>query len=307
MVCRQSWKLREADISHRPDIACLHRLRIAQAFFTVFAALVLAFPRQAVSQDQIHWAYSAFLGTGWYQVEKEQTVFVLRAPFYWDLRDTDPTRGNAAGVGLTLDLPVTFGLYQLDMFDDLLDLDNFGTVSFTPGLEAEWAVSDRWWLRGYGHLGWGVDTRRDEQAWMWDAGIKSRYVLGQEKRAIGLFAEVFTAGYRPENGSANNLGGIGAGVDYRQSVSWRSNSGEPLDLVWDLNYRWYGDELTFNTTRQTSTSISEEWRLGAALALRERRIRIWLFEFDQIGLAYRFSSDGQFRGLTFNINGAFRG
>lgn len=279
---------------------------MTRAWMVLLAALATVLPRHAVAEDQIHWAYSAFLGTGFYQVEKEQDVFVLRVPFYWNLRATDPGRGGADGVGLTLDLPVTFGLYQLDLFDDLLDIDNFGTVSFTPGLEAEWAVSDRWWLRGYGHVGWGVDTRRDEQAWMWDAGIKSRYSVGQPERAIGFFAEVFTAGYRPETGSANNLGGLGAGVDYRQAVPWRSNDGDPLDLVWDLNYRWYGNELTFNTTRRTSTTISDEWRLGAALALRDRRIRIWLFEFDQMGLAYRFSSDGQFRGLTINISGAFR-
>ncbi len=267
---------------------------------------LLALPRPAAAQDTVHWAYSAFLGTGWYQVEAELDVFVLRAPLSWTWRETDPAKAGAAGIGVTLDLPVTFGLYQLDLFDDLLDADNFGTVSFTPGVEAEWAVTDDWWLRAYAHLGWGIDTQNDEQAWLWDAGLKSRFQVGSPERPVGLFSEVFTAGYRPQGAPANNLSGVGAGVDFRHPVSWRSNSGEPLDLVWDIRYRWYGDELTFNRGLSNSTSISDEWRLGAALALRDRPIKLWLFEFDQLGLGYRISSDGQFRGLTINVSGPFR-
>lgn len=281
----------------------------AKGFLALLCLLsVLVFPRLALAQ--VNWAYSAFLGTGWYQVEDELDVFVLRAPLSWNLQETNPAGKGMAGVGFSLDLPVTFGLYQLDFFDDLLDSENFGTVSFTPGVMAEWAVTERWWLRSYGHLGWGIDTQRDEQAWIWDAGIKSRYIVGKENVPVGLFAELFTAGYNPDNAAANSLSGIGAGVDIRYPVSWTSNAGEPLDFIWDLNYRWFGNELTFNTLLEsgagTSTVISDEWRLGAAVALRERRIKMWFVELDQIGLAYRISSDGEFRGLTINVSGAFR-
>lgn len=268
----------------------------------------LMLPRPTLAQ--VNWAYSAFLGTGWYQVEDELDVFVLRAPLSWNWQETNQAGKGLAGVGFTLDLPVTFGLYQLEFFDDLLDSDNFGTVSFTPGVTAEWAVTERWWLRSYGHLGWGIDNRRDESAWIWDAGIKSRYVVGKEDLPVGLFTEVFTAGYRPDNAVANGVSGLGAGVDIRYPVSWTSNAGDPLDFVWDLNYRWFGNELEFNNFREDNTStrteISDEWRLGAAVALRERRIKIWFVELDQIGLAYRISSDGEFRGLTINVSGAFR-
>lgn len=259
------------------------------------------------TEQSIHWAYSAFLGSGWYQVRRDLEVFVLRAPLSWRWRETDPAGDGWQAVGVTFDFPLTFGLYQFDLFDDPLDPDNFGTVSFTPGVELEWSPRPDWWLRAYAHGGWGVDTANDEQAWMWDLGLRSRYVLRSGARPWGLFSEVFTAGYRPDNGPSSTLGGLGAGLDYRHPVSWTSIGGDPLDMTWDLAYRWYGDELNFNTrTTRPATTIKDEWRLGLALALRERRWQIWFLEFDQMGLAYRVSSDGEFRGLTVNVSGSFR-
>lgn len=285
-------------------------LLLALLWLLVLASLVLPRQVQAQAQNEIHWAYSAFLGTGWYQVDGELDVYMLRVPLRWSLRETEPDEPGPGGIGLTLDLPVTFGIYNVGEIDDLLDLENFGTVSFTPGLMAEWAVTERWWLRGYGHLGWGIDTRRDEQAWIWDIGVRSRYAVGPPGQPVGLFTEVFNTGYRPVDGASNNLSGIGVGVDYRHPVSWRSNAGEPLDLVGDLSYRWFGDELTFNSFSAggniVGTNISDEWRFGIAVALRERQIKFWFVEFDQLGMAYRTSSDGQFKGLTVNITGRFR-
>jgi len=256
-------------------------------------------------ENTIHWAYSAFLGTGWYQVSRELDVYVLRAPLSWNWRETGPVAAGWRGAGVTFDFPITFGLYQLDDLDDLVDFDNVGTVSFTPGVEFEWNVNEKWALRAYGHAGWGVDTTNEEDAWMWDLGLRSRYAPDEAQR-WGLFTEVFTAGYRPDDGASSTLGGYGAGLEYHQPVPWTSNAGEPLHVAWDLAYRWYGDELTFNTRRQFSTAIDDEWRLGIALALRDRRMRFWWFEFDQLGLAFRTSSDGEFRALTFNISGPFR-
>ena len=37
------------------------------------------------------------------------------------------------------------------------------------------------------------------------------------------------------------------------------------------------------------------------VAPRDRRFRIWPFTFEQIGIGYRFSSGGEFRGVTVNL------
>lgn len=294
----------EMDIKQHDGTRWLAKSVTVWMLALLLAGVVLSGRVQA--RNTVHWAYSSFLGTGWYQVDSGLDVYVLRAPLSWDWRATDPAKKGAAGFGLTVDLPVTFGLQQVDGFDELLDIDNIGTVSFTPGIEAEWAVTERWWLRGYTHLGWGIDTQGDEQAWVWDLGLKSRYTVGNPEQPVGLFTEIFAAGYWPDEGSASSLGGLGAGMDFRTPLAWHNSGGQQFELAWDLSYRWYGDQLTFNTTLQDSTTITDEWRLGAALALRERRIKIWLFEFDQLGLGYRISSDGQFRGLTVNLAGPFR-
>ena len=32
-------------------------------------------------------------------------------------------------------------------------------------------------------------------------------------------------------------------------------------------------------------------------------MRLWFVQFDQLGLGYRISSDGAFRGITLNVSG----
>ncbi len=115
--------------------------------------------------------------------------------------------------------------------------------------------------------------------------------------------EVFHAGYNPNDARRGGLGGFGLAVDFRHPISWRAMDDGPLDVTWDLTYRWYGDELTFRGSERQQVSIGDEWRVSLALARRDRPMRLWFIPFDQLGLGYRISSDGAFRGITLNVSG----
>lgn len=256
-------------------------------------------------RDPIHWAYSSFLGTGFYKVSDDREVFILDLPLGWDWREPawDPETGG--DWGLRFDVPVNLGVHRIDFVDDLLDLENYGTLGIIPGIVAEVPLSERWRLMGYGHFGWGTDLSSDERAWIWDAGLRSHVAFRNRDLDWGLFGEAFAAGYLPNEGSNSSLGGLGAGVDFAHPVSWRANDGTPLLLTWDLTWRWYADELTFRSRTGFSTTIDDEWRVSVALARSDGPIRLWFMEFDQLGLSYRVDSEGQFQGITVNFSAPF--
>ena len=111
----------------------------------VFAML---FPGLSVGQnsgaDPVHWAYSAFLGTGWYKLDNNRQVYVLRIPPRWNYRQSSIEETGQRKLGIEFHFPLTFGLHKLEQIEDIIDLDNIGTVSFNPGVEIEYPISTRW-------------------------------------------------------------------------------------------------------------------------------------------------------------------
>ena len=75
----------------------------------------------AESEDVINYAYSSWIGSGFYKIG-DRTVYLLRGPFSYTLREA-----NSEKWGLELLLPATIG------FHDNAD-ENLGTVTFVPGL-----------------------------------------------------------------------------------------------------------------------------------------------------------------------------
>lgn len=258
-----------------------------------------------IETENIHWAYAAFLGTGFYRVSGDREVFVVDMPISWDWREASLDADGVREWGVRWEFPVTVGVHRLDFFDDFLDIDNFGTVSFTPGVQLDYLVSDRWALRGKANVGWGAETSGDEQAWIWSAELRTRYAFEREKLDWGLLGEVFHAGYSPDASASGSLSGFGVGADFRYPTNWRAMDDGALDVVWDLTYRWYGDALTFRKVIGPDTSIDDEWKFDIGLARRDRPMRAWFLSFDQVSLGYRMSSNGDFRGITISFSAPF--
>lgn len=260
---------------------------------------------QTQTEASIHWAYSSFLGTGWYKLSGNRQVYVLRMNPKWYFREASIDASGDRKFGIDFHFPVTMGLHKLEQLEDFVDPENIGTVAFNPGVELEFPVSDRWRLRTYAHLGWGTDTDGDESAWTYDAGIKSRYAFNKGKLDWGLVNELFTAGYKPDEGTNGSLGGFMAGLDFSYPIRSEFGMGHPLRLTWDVSYRWFLDDLTFRDGDGTSSSFDDEWEIGIALARRDGPIPIWFMNYQQLGLTYRFNSDGSFNAITVNFRSPF--
>lgn len=281
----------------------------ANCLATLLTSLVLLAPvvpadQQAPDAEPVHWAYAAFLGTGWYKLNDNRQVYVLRVPPRWHYKESAIDESGQRTAGIEFHFPVTFGLHKLDQIDDLVDFGNIGTVSFNPGVEIEYPVSKRWYTRAYAHLGWGKEHDSKESAWIYEAGLKSRYSLQKGKLGWGIINQVFFAGHDGKSSKSDSLSGMLAGLDFSYPIGPKNRA--RLKLDWDIAYRWYGNDLSFLRAASDPVSIQDEWEIGIAIAKIDGPIRVWFLNLEHLGLSYRFNSDGSFSAVTVNFSTPFK-
>jgi len=269
---------------------------------------------QEIDGDSVHWAYAAFLGTGWYKLDSNRQVYVLRVPPRWYFRDSSIDESGQRQLGIEFHFPLTFGLHKLEQLDDFIDLDNIGTVSFNPGIEIEYPVSDRWLLRAYGHLGWGKNIESSDNAWIYDGGFKSQFSFQKGQLDWAIINELFLAGYNAKKTGSDALTGMLAGLAFSYPLPFGAGTKNSLKLDWDISYRWYENNPSFprflpdqsiSQLTRVPVTIEDEWEIGVAIARQTGPIKIWFLDFEHLGLTYRFNTDGSFRAFTINFRSPF--
>jgi hypothetical protein len=255
--------------------------------------------------EPVNWAYSSVFGTGWYTVENNQSLFALSLPVRQTLRHSSISESGNRGIGFEIDYALSVGFYNIDDLPGLIDPDNFGSVVFTPGLIMEIPITQRWHLRPYANFGWGSKLGSSDSAWIYYTGIKSRYTLPTASSNWALINSIYYAGYTPSVGPSNDLAVIQAGIEYRQQLNKTSKKGDPIDLHWTLAYSYLGDELTFGLPDGDIDAVDDQFEAAVAYGYRNRPIKLWFMEFDNIGIGYRFSSNGTFKGISLNLGSWF--
>lgn len=254
---------------------------------------------------QIHWAMGAFFGTGWYQVDASRTVYVFRIPPRQTVRRSSFDEDGKRKLGVEIQYPVSIGLHQLDDIPDFIDFDNYGTISFTPGVQVEIPVTKKWYLRPYVHLGYGVETETSDSAWIYYGGLKSRYRLGSGRADWSLLNGLYFAGYKPEYESRGQYGSFMTGIEVNQPLSRFKLGGDDLFLNWHLTYNYLFDHLNFHVDEDRVESVNDQWELGIALGKGRKGMKIWFLTFEHIGLAFKTSSNGKFKAISFNMRSPF--
>lgn len=279
-----------------------------------FLCLILAAPvlqAQAVlpagsePPKQVHWAVGAFFGTGWYRVDDNRSVYVLRIPPRQTLSRASLDEDGNRQLGIEIQYPVSLGLNKLDEIPDFVEFDNYSTISFTPGIEVEVPINRRWSLRPYAHLGYGWESETQEGAAIWYGGVKSRYLLSDSRSRWSLLNGLFFAGYKPEFEDRGQYASFMTGLEAKHPIRSFRLDDDPLYLNWYLTYNWFFDELSFHIDAERVESFRDQWELGLALGKRDAPIKIWFMSFEHIGLAYRWSSDANFNAITVNFRSPF--
>jgi len=256
-------------------------------------------------EEQVHWAVGAFFGTGWYKVDDNRSVFVLRIQPRQLLREPAVDEQGQRRWGIEIIYPFSLGLNKLDDIPDFIEFDNYATLSFTPGVQIEVDVNPRWSLRPFVNAGLGWELESNERALIGYGGLKSRYRLSEGRLRWSLLNGIYYAGYRPEFEDRGQYGALMAGVELNQPLDRLEHQGETLDLNWHLTYNWYFDRLNFHSDAETFASFRDQWELGVAIGKRDRPLNLGFVSFEQIGLAYRWSSDGRFNAITVNFRSPF--
>jgi hypothetical protein len=270
---------------------------------------VLAQTASLVSKDdpsrQVHWAMGAFFGTGWYQVDDNRSMYIFRIPPRQTLRESSIDETGKRKLGVEILYPVTFGLHNMDELPDFIDFDNFGTISFTPGIQVEIPITQKWYLRPWAHFGWGTETSTSESAWIYYGGIKSRYRLGDGKFKWSLLNGVYFAGYQPEFKRRGEFGSFMTGMEFAQPLKNFKLGGNDLWLKWHLTYNYFFDKLNFHVDEDRVESVDDQWEIGLALSKGSKKMKIWFISFEHVGLSYKWSSNRQYRAITFNLRSPF--
>lgn len=237
-------------------------------------------------QDLINWYYSATFGTGVYSAG-DRTVTVLQIPISRLLREVDGRNS-----GLRLKVPVTLGFYDYQ-FDDVFVGDLPGavsTISVMPGLEWEVPLSSRWTLKPYFSAGIGQELSGHESALIYDFGLKSRYVLGEDKGVEFALVNIVTAaGYRPRGGPSQPFSVLGVGLDLIIPANFML-FGRDVSFGFTPAYYYYSHKLRFSEFDDVDNRLREQFELSVSLMSR-KPWDLKYFDVDRLGFSIRSSDE----------------
>ena len=271
--------------------------------------LILFTPRRALAQaeaDAIHWAYSTWFGTGWYRVGDARDAFAIRYAPSTLVREETVREGEQPW-SVELRVPLTVGLehFPLDDITGSVDPANFASLSVTPAVNVTVPVSDKWTLRPFVALGWGAVLNGSGSAWTWWAGVRSRYRSSLGALGWSWLYSVAVVGYTPNDGPSSNFWPVTTGFEFDHPVGTRELQGEQLHVNWHAAYTYFADEMELVRLGRAEDGIRDQWEIGIGINKEDTPIEVWRLRFDRLGLAYRFSSDGELQGIGLVFDSLF--
>lgn len=257
-----------------------------------------------IEPESVHWAFASVFGTGWYRLEDNRSVWVLRMPPRWTTREAGFDEEGKRQVGVEWHLPITVGFHQVDEVGDFFEAENYSTLSVTPGIELEIPVSRNFSLRPFVKVGYGAQlgSDDDEDAWIWNTGLKSRYQLPMA-RDWSLLANVYWAGFDELNGDdSDDIAGWMLGAEHAHELGETSFTGN-----WHFSYTWLSPALDYvKTDRDTvENDLDGYFTIGFAVSPWNGPWDFWLYRPHQLGLAIEFDPEGDYVAIKYNSRSWF--
>ena len=135
--------------------------------------------------------------------------------------------------------------------------------------------------------------------------VNSRYTFQRGKLNWSLVNAVTYVGNTPNTGPSDDFWPLMAGLEFDYPLGNHRLDNEQLYLSWHGLYTSFEDDLDQVLEDGSIEPITDQWEFGVSLRKAEKRIKIWFFSFDRLGLAYRFSSSGDLKGITFIFRSVF--
>jgi hypothetical protein len=288
-------------------------------------AWILAAPLVVSAQDSIdgvHCAFSSLLGTGVYRINSERSAFVLEIPARYTVSRSKYGQNGERRIGLEVRAPLTVGLLRGNNIEDFVDQDVYGTVTITPGLEAEVPLAEWWLVRPFFSVGWGTELGPDREpdltdpanpivyergsALIYQAGFKTRFALPAEAGNWGLLGALRYAGYKPNDGRSADLLLIMGGVETRQRLGSYMNGNYALFVEAHASYSYVADLAELRKGEHRPIAVDDFWEVGLAVSQGVVPFRVFRIPIERFGLAFQMSTDREFRAVKLSFRSPFR-
>ena len=105
--------------------------------------------------------------------------------------------------------------------------------------------------------------------------------------------------YEPIEGTSDDFSFASIATEVGVPIGWFSKEGDQTMLYGHLAYTDFLDEIEFNNNVEEFDSVASVWQVGFAIGRRENPVRLWLFSFDRLGLAFKYSAQSELRGVRF--------
>lgn len=237
-------------------------------------------------QNLINWYYAATFGTGTYTAG-DRSVTVLQLPFSRALQTVEDD-----GVGLRFKLSATLGFYDYS-FNSAIhgDVpDRISTLSVLPGLEWQMLLNKRWTIRPYVDGGYGEELTGGQSAWIYDFGVKSRFIFAEDHGVeFALANALASAGYRSRGGPTQTFGYLATGLDVTIPTD-KQVFGRTAYIGLTPVYYYYFNHLNFAEFGNPNNRIREEFEVALSLVAR-KPWSLKFFDIDRVGIAVRTSGD----------------
>ena len=96
-----------------------------------------------------------------------------------------------------------------------------------------------------------------------------------------------------------------AGLEFDYPLGNYKLDDEQVILSWHGTYTTYEEDLDLVLEDGSTNAITDQWELGISFHKSDGRIKLGWFKFDRLGLAYRFSSSGDLKGISFVFRSVF--
>jgi hypothetical protein len=233
------------------------------------------------AESLVNYAYGTLFGTGFYELDG-RSVAILQFPIGFDLRDAQKKR-----FGMRFELPVAVGLQNYDFASiPEFDLDNLATLSVMPGMKFSFLLKERWTLVPSVYVGYGQDITNHIGSILYGAGLSSRYKFKLDKPRLTFGTNVIANGYTPDQGPARFITRFGVGLDALFPTGMTLGDRDLLVGTFGIAYMFL-NELEVRSPTEGVIKIRNQYEIGIAAA-GEPAFKFLGFEFERIGLSYRF-------------------
>ena len=235
-----------------------------------------------------NFAFASYLGSGFYSSGNTK-LFLFRVPFSSDL--TEVTREKA---GLRLNYPVALGVGTIGddrdfpEIPDIIDLNNFVTLSVMPGLEYILPMTDIWSLAPFIDLGIARDFANETTVGIGGIGAKSYVSLEFDQSRLTIANRLlFAEQENLDSGANTNFASFETGLEYIVPTNYTIGGSLISFSVYFINYH-YMDELALGGSVDNRISLENKNEIGFTFILPKHD---WLPDNSQLGFGVQVTKD----------------